>query len=398
MRHFAKEAVRAVTKLAIVLMVVTVCACVAFAAATGPGPTTAPIAGSGAKPFKVGFAFAQTGYLAGADRHTLHGALMAAEYINAKGGINGRKLETYVEDMKSQPADGAAVVMKMVVQQGVKAVLGGFASAAAEAESPIVAERNVPLLVYCLLPKNAQTVFSFITPPNFNMDAAFQFLKSKGISDIGLLYNPSPYNKALFRIATNQAKNAGVNIVDAEEHAVDATSLAVQLTKIKDKKTQAVMTLTSGSSNLLAGKDMKALGMSIPLLLAGGDEVAVMRDVAANFENTYALASGVQTYPDVNPAQKPAADIFVPLWKQKHPDRDPGNAGVGWDMVFTLAQVIPANDADDGKLVSGIENLTYTGASNTYKFSADNHNGVRSTPWKVVQFPGGTMKVVFSPK
>ena len=123
-----------------------------------------------------------------------------------------------------------------------------------------------------------------------------------------------------------------------------------------------------------------------------------MRDVAKNFDNTYALASGVQTYPDVNPAQKPAADIFVPLWRQKYPDRDPGNGGVGWDMIFTLAQVIHAVDGDDAKLVSALENLTYTGATNTYKFSTDNHNGVRSNPWKVVQFPAGTMKIVFTPK
>ena len=64
------------------------------------------------------------------------GVQLAAEEINASGGLLGKKLRVVVEDDQSKPEEARTAVLKLLKQNEVVAVLGEVASSRSLAAAP----------------------------------------------------------------------------------------------------------------------------------------------------------------------------------------------------------------------------------------------------------------------
>ncbi|MBV7330964.1 ABC transporter substrate-binding protein [Chloroflexi bacterium TSY] len=74
-------------------------------------------------------------------------AMMIAEGdINARGGILGRMVEVIIEDSEGLPERGTAVMEKLINQDGVVAVGGGYHSSVGVASKEVAADNNVPVV------------------------------------------------------------------------------------------------------------------------------------------------------------------------------------------------------------------------------------------------------------
>src|SRR5262247_534945 len=99
--------------------------------------------------FKVGVVHPVTGPLAEPGQACRLGAQMAAEAINAMGGIkslNGMKLELIVGDTQTKP-DVGRTEAERVINQGAQMLLGSFDSGSTAAMVPVAQQRRVPLMV-----------------------------------------------------------------------------------------------------------------------------------------------------------------------------------------------------------------------------------------------------------
>ena len=72
-------------------------------------------------------------------------AQLAAEEINAAGGVRGRKIEVVVEDDQSNPEAGVRAARKLIDVDRVIAICGTYASAVTSAVAPLCWEAKVPL-------------------------------------------------------------------------------------------------------------------------------------------------------------------------------------------------------------------------------------------------------------
>src|SRR5258706_13445542 len=61
-------------------------------------------------------------------RDTQNAAKMAADEINAKGGLLGRKLEIVVADETENPEQGIAAIKKLTAADTVDVLIGGYTS------------------------------------------------------------------------------------------------------------------------------------------------------------------------------------------------------------------------------------------------------------------------------
>lgn len=61
-------------------------------------------------------------------RDTQNAAKLAAEEINAKGGVLGRKLEIVVADETENPEQGIAAIKKLTADEKVNVLIGGYTS------------------------------------------------------------------------------------------------------------------------------------------------------------------------------------------------------------------------------------------------------------------------------
>ena len=96
---------------------------------------------------KIGVNQPLTGVVAAAGNMVTAGTKIAAEQINAKGGILGKKLELIIEDNKSNPTEAAAVAEKLITRDKVPALVGAWSSTYTLAVMPKLLEYQVPMVV-----------------------------------------------------------------------------------------------------------------------------------------------------------------------------------------------------------------------------------------------------------
>src|SRR5438132_13815233 len=87
-----------------------------------------------------------TGPQATFGQSTHNGIMMAADEVNAAGGINGRKIKVLTEDDQSKQEEAVTAVTKLISQNNVVAVLGEVASSASIAAAPICQSNKVPMI------------------------------------------------------------------------------------------------------------------------------------------------------------------------------------------------------------------------------------------------------------
>ncbi len=73
--------------------------------------------------------------------------VMAAEKINAAGGINGKKLELLIEDTQGKPDVGRSAVEKLITQDKVVMLGGGYSSSVTYAAAGVALNKGFPFLV-----------------------------------------------------------------------------------------------------------------------------------------------------------------------------------------------------------------------------------------------------------
>ena len=95
------------------------------------------------KPIKIGLLYSLSGLAAVYTQGTVIGHEIAAEEINAKGGIQGRKIEYVVRDDKLKPGEAVKEFRRMVTGDKVDFVMGVISSGVALAVSEVAKEMKV---------------------------------------------------------------------------------------------------------------------------------------------------------------------------------------------------------------------------------------------------------------
>ena len=100
-----------------------------------------------APPILIGASTPLTGSVAHYGQHARWGAGLAIEEANAKGGVNGRKIEIDFQDNRCNPAEAVKSVTQMLASKKYAAIFDGLCSSAALAIMPLAERANVPFIV-----------------------------------------------------------------------------------------------------------------------------------------------------------------------------------------------------------------------------------------------------------
>ncbi len=86
---------------------------------------------------------------------------MAAEDINAKGGVNGKKIELLIEDTQGKPDVARSAVEKLITQDKVVIIGGGYTSSETYAAAGVALNKGFPFLVNTGSADNITEPFAF---------------------------------------------------------------------------------------------------------------------------------------------------------------------------------------------------------------------------------------------
>ena len=115
------------------------------AAALGGLQVASPfiIAARGETPIRIGMVDPMTGVYAAVASNEVHGARLAVEQINAKGGVLGRPIELMVEDSANDVGTGVQKTRKLIERDQVNFIIGDVNSGIAQAMAQVTAEKKV---------------------------------------------------------------------------------------------------------------------------------------------------------------------------------------------------------------------------------------------------------------
>jgi branched-chain amino acid transport system substrate-binding protein len=99
------------------------------------------------QPIKLGVMFVSSGPMGGYGKHGFQAVQLAADEINATGGIMGRKLTVLTADSKMQPPVGVEIAKKYILQDKVDFMIGPTSSGVAVALSPVLTEHKMILVL-----------------------------------------------------------------------------------------------------------------------------------------------------------------------------------------------------------------------------------------------------------
>ena len=212
---------------------------------------------------KIGAIWHLTGPMSGIGEIFRNGALFAIDEINAKGGINGKKIILEIEDGQSDVKNSVSAFVKLVDVIGIK-YIHSHGSAMSLALKPLVEEKKVLLFVNASHPEITEDTLFILRHSNiatFDAKVLVEEIKRKSFSKIGLIYQNDDWGVIFSQEFHKLLQEFNLPIeIRSESHLVGETDFRTQITKIIKHNPGAVLIATFGSSAGFVIKQLKEMG------------------------------------------------------------------------------------------------------------------------------------------
>lgn len=311
--------------------------------------------GSGGGDIAVGVSEPLTGVGAAAGGGIADAIKMAAEEINAAGGINGKNIKVEVLDNATDPAQCTTTAQKIVSSDAV-AMTGGWSSACTLAMIPVTSRAELPLVVEtssspAITDPNesgSEWVFRMSPPSTMDTVAVGQFVKQLGIKKVFMLAENTD-----FGLGANDAYRAmfakeGVEVAGAETFAQTAQTFRDQVTKAiaANADTWAVTTEVEQLAQIL--KEARGQGGTAQMLASGGSTSPTHVIELAGPQAAEGLLA-TEYFPEFDPSRAgdpAAATAFAKNWAASGHDVNViSEAARGYAAMYVIADAL--KDASD---------------------------------------------------
>jgi branched-chain amino acid transport system substrate-binding protein len=237
--------------------------------------------GSDSKTIKIGHAASLTGDNSVFGQSEATGLKIAVEEINKNGGVLGKQLELISVDTRSDPAEAANAVRRLVDQDKVSFVLGPSQSGSTLAATPIVTAAKIPLIAaaasnpYVTVSKQTGQTYKYVFRVCFIdtyqgiVIADFVYDRLK-LRKAAILYDVgSDYSQWLAKYFEEAFVKRGGTIVAKEAYRTGELDFRAPLGKIKETHPDLVFLPLTQKDGALAAKQVRDLGITATIM--GGD-------------------------------------------------------------------------------------------------------------------------------
>ncbi|MBO9535182.1 ABC transporter substrate-binding protein [Herbaspirillum sp.] len=304
---------------------------------------------------KLGVAEALTGPAAKYGVAIKNGFTLAAEEVNARGGVNGNKLALVIEDEQGKKEEAINVFKKLIFQDKVLAVFGPTLSNSAFAADPIA---NAAKVVAFGTSNTADgiTAMGPFTFRNSVMEADVlpvtvkAAVKHFGIKKVAVIYgNDDAFTKSGYDVFKATLEQQKIPTTTTEAYAKGDVDFKAQLTKIKAGNPDAIVCscLAEEAANIIL--QTRALGMKQPFIGGNGLNSPKLFEIAKDAgDNT--LMGSPWSSENLTPANK----AFIAAYKAKFGSDPDQFAAQAYDALYIMADALKnvkltgnlANDRD----------------------------------------------------
>ncbi|WGR96182.1 ABC transporter substrate-binding protein [Bradyrhizobium sp. ISRA435] len=337
-------------------------------------PTGAPAADA----LKIGV-IAEAQAIAGAS--IPQAAQMAADEINAKGGIDGRKIEIVSYDNHSSSADSVRAFQRAVNEDKVNAVISSYISEVVLALEPWAARLKTPFMtpgaasneisksVHADYEKNKYTFHGYLTSAALALsvcDAAKELLvDQKHMKTAVIMSEDAAWTKPLDVGYEECLPKIGLKVVDHIRFSPDTTDFTPIFNKIEGSKPDVIIT---GISHVGVQPTVQWKNQQVPIPMFGISSQATNETFG---KDTNDAAEGVlyQGVSGPGVAVTPKSVPFAEGFRKRYGNY-PSYAGyTAYDEVYYIADAVKrAGSTDADKMVAALEKTDWEGTIGRVQF------------------------------
>jgi branched-chain amino acid transport system substrate-binding protein len=332
---------------------------------------------------------------------------LAADEINAAGGVLGRKLQLIFAETEQNPEKGKTAVERLLFVDKVDVIIGEHRSEVSIAVQPIIAENKKiflstgtasPLLSDNVLKDYDKYKYYFRTFLNSNQMAEqmvkqlLDMMATQKKEKVAIVAETAVWVEP---IVESLKKELGTKLVAVERVSTNAKDLSVELSRVQGANAEIVFAILAADAGLPFARQWA--DRQIPALVTG---YTVMAQSDRFWEQTEGRAQAFMTWK--HGVRAPISPKTIQYWDSfsKKYGHVPGayTNFATYDGVYVLAEAIKrAGSLDSDALVKALEATDYVGVSGRIKFSKrhDPEAGPEFVPFTYIQWNKGEMVTVW---
>ena len=181
----------------------------------------------------------------------------------------------------------------------------------------------------------------------------------------------------------------GIQIVEDVTYGPKDTDMTAQLTKIRSSHAQALICWGTNPGPAVIAKNVKQLGIKLPLFMSHGVSSKKFIDLAGDAAEGIILPSGRVIVSDVLPAtdkQKKSLMAFVKDYQKHYKAEGDHFGGHAWDAVMLLKGAIERGGETPAAIRDQLERTSnFAGIGGIFNYSATDHAGLSKDAFVLVE-------------
>jgi len=354
-----------------------------------------PMVGCGpkeAETIKIGVVMDLSGDLAAMGARMLDGARLAAEEINAAGGVLGKPVELVEEDGATDPAAGLERVKKLIEIDGVQVIVGPMISGTSKLAIPYLKDHEVPGITMSATAvelselEGTEWFFRVCLMDDAQGRVIANVVMEKGYARVASIVLDNLYGKGVETALIEGLQEGGwAGEIVATIHYDEASKdYRTELGQIKDNNPDAVLIVSYCDDGIIVFKQALEIGLdNIAWLGCDGNYGSGLfkEPKSAEFMEK-AIVCGTRTV-----GFGPKYEQFVTQYTEKLGAAPEIYCDTSYDAVWVAAKAIEAAGVYNGASIrAALAKLSFEGASGPISFDkVGNRASGTFELWKVVK-------------
>lgn len=237
-----------------------------------------------AQAVRIGFHAPLTGFAASDGKSALNGAELAVEQINARGGVNGRKLELVVYDDQARP-DQAVPLANKFLGDNLKVVISGSYSGPTRAAAGVFQKAGVPYISAYAIHPDITRAGNFVFRTSFMGEvqgkaAAKLIGESLKQSKVTVISVNNDFGQALSTGFKSAARQFGINIASEYNFAMGDRQFGGIVASVKRDAPEALYIPGYFFNGGPLVAQLRAAGVTAPIVGTEGFDTSSFIDIA----------------------------------------------------------------------------------------------------------------------
>jgi branched-chain amino acid transport system substrate-binding protein len=363
--------------------------------AAASGGSSAAAGGGSGKTYKIGFEGPLSGANAQLGINEEYGAEIAVDQANADSSL-GFKVQLVKSDDEGDPTKSPAAARVLTQDPDVLGVIGPSFSGSTLAVGKIYSAAGMAFITPSAskgtLQQQGWSTYHRIVPnDNVEGTAAADWMARKGIKNLFVLQDLSPYGQGVGDTVTKEAKSKGIKVT---EQGLDGTST-------KNYNPIAQKIAASGATALFYGgydaqaallaKALKAAGFKGLTVGGNGIKSSVFSKSSGSAGDGWYMTCGC-----ADATTLPAAKDFTAAYQKKFNTPPSTYSPEAYDATNLLIQAIKDAGANPTRasVEAKVKNADYKGITAEIKFQSDGDLSEDTQVVNLYHQVGGTIKVI----